>query len=210
MAEQTTWIKIDRNIERWRWYQDANTMRVFLHLLINANVTDHDFQNETIHRGELATSIGKIAESLALTYSQARTAIRHLIDSKEIASRTRPRYLVITILSYDKYQGVTRKSHDASQANDKRVTTKSQQYKNIKNIKNENNILRAASADAQILDYGGLFLSNKQWDEIEAIVGPATMLEYVDRVTEWLKDNPRQKKTHVNVLRTFLKNDGLL
>ena len=209
MAEQTTWIKIDRNIERWRWYQDANTMRVFLHLLLHANVSDHEFRTETIHRGELATSIGSISAALKLTYDQTRTALTHLKDTNEITSRTRPKYLVISITNYDKYQARPTEIPSKSQPNPKQIPSTSQQSKNIKNKKNDNNLLRV-DPDGVLQDYGGLFLSNKDWDAIEEAVGPAAMIEYVDKVAEWLADNPRQKKTHVNVLKTFLRNDGLL
>ena len=210
MAEQTTWIKIDRNILNWRWYQDTNTKVVFLHLLLTANIKDHDFRGDTIHRGEVATSIGNIAKAVGITYSQARTAIYHLIDSKEIASRTCPKYLVITVLGYDKYQGIARTSHDETQANDKQIASKSQQSKNIKKEKKENNLIRAADADAILEDYGGIFLSGHQWDEIEAAIGPTAMIEYVDKVAEWLEENQRSPKTHINVLKKFLRNDGLI
>ena len=209
MAEQTTWIKIDRNIERWRWYHDANTMRVFLHLLLHANVSDHEFQGETIHRGELATSIGNISVPLKITYDQARTALKHLKDTKEITTKKRPKYIVITITNYDKYQARTTEIPSKSQPNPKQIPSTSQQSKNIKNKKNDNNLLRV-DPDGVLQDYGGLFLSNKDWDAIEAAVGPAAMIEYVDKVAEWLADNPRQKKTHANVLKTFLRNDGLI
>ena len=44
-----TFIKLSRKIQSWRWYQDANTMRVFIHILLNANVYDHDFENITVN-----------------------------------------------------------------------------------------------------------------------------------------------------------------
>ena len=44
VADQTTFIKIDRNIMDWRWYQDPNTFRLFVHLILRANIRDHDFE----------------------------------------------------------------------------------------------------------------------------------------------------------------------
>lgn len=130
MAEKTTWIKIDRNILQWRWYQDANTMRVFLHLLLTANIKPHGFKTDTIKRGQLATSIGHIAKTLGITYNQARTALEHLKETKEITTTTRPRYLVITICNYDKYQDKPTQNASKTQANHKQTTT-------IKEDKNE-------------------------------------------------------------------------
>ena len=56
MPKKSTFIKLNRKILKWRWYQDANTFRVFVHLILLANVTDRDFENITIQRGQLVTS----------------------------------------------------------------------------------------------------------------------------------------------------------
>lgn len=133
MAEKTTWIKLDRNILQWRWYQDANTMRVFLHLLLTANIKPQGFMTDTIKRGQLATSIGHIAKTLGITYNQARTALEHLKETKEITTTTRPRYLVITVCNYDKYQDKPTQNPSKTQANHKQTTT-------IKEGKEEKNI----------------------------------------------------------------------
>ena len=133
MADKSTFIKIDRNILNWRWYQDANTMRVFFHLLLNANIADHDFEMDTIHRGEIAISIGGLAKALKITYDQARTALTHLKQTKEITTITRPKYLVISITNYDKYQARPTQNPSKSQANPKQTPT-IKEYKEIKNI----------------------------------------------------------------------------
>lgn len=130
--EPTTWIKLDRNILGWRWYQDENTFRVFIHLLLSANIEDTGFRTETIRRGECVVSMGKMAKTLGITYAQVRTALKHLQDTKEITSRQRPKYLVITVINYDKYQGNSKQNTSKSQANDKQIAT-SKEYKNIKN-----------------------------------------------------------------------------
>ena len=92
MQGKNGWIKLNRKILDWRWYQEGNTFRVFLHLLLTANVEDAEFKYDTIHRGEVATSIGNLAKSTKLTYSQVRTALDHLKFSNEIAINTRPKY----------------------------------------------------------------------------------------------------------------------
>ena len=67
MADKTTFIKIDRNILDWGWYKDANTFRVFMHLLLTANIRQHKFMGVDIGRGELATSQKSLAESLDIS-----------------------------------------------------------------------------------------------------------------------------------------------
>ena len=94
MAEKTTFIKLDRNIVNWRWYKEPNTMRVFLHLLLTANIRDYDFRYDTIHRGEVAVSIGNLGKSTGLSYDQVRTALTHLKDTNEITITREATYLI--------------------------------------------------------------------------------------------------------------------
>ena len=139
MKEPSTWIKLDRNILQWRWYQDSNTFRVFVHLLLTANIKDNDFKTETIHRGELVGSIGNIAELLGMSYDQARTALTHLKQTNEITITRRPKYLVISIVNYDKYQASPTQIPCKSQTNPNQIPIKSQQSKNNKELKERKN-----------------------------------------------------------------------
>lgn len=127
MAEKTTWIKIDRNILDWGWYTDANTFRVFLHLLITANIKPRRFLGVMINRGEVATSYASIAETLEISTQNARTAISHLKSTGEITTKRHPRFTVISIVNYDSYQGNQQASQQSS---NKRLTSDQQQSKN--------------------------------------------------------------------------------
>lgn len=135
MAKQTTWIKIDRNILNWRWYKDRNTKDVFLHLLLTANIEDRDFQLDTIHRGEVATSIGHLAESIGISYKETRTALKHLEEGKEVAIRRRPKYLVISILKYNEYQAKgTQRANEGQSKGNQRATIKEYKNERIKEL----------------------------------------------------------------------------
>lgn len=127
MADKTTWIKIDRNILHWGWYQDANTMRVFLHLLLTANVKPHKFMGVTIGRGEVATSYTKLAETLKISTRNARTAISHLKMTGEVTVKPHPKFTVISIVNYSSYQDNRQAERQAS---DKQVTGNRHQSKN--------------------------------------------------------------------------------
>ena len=146
MASRSTFIKIDRNIMRWRWYKDANTVRVFLHLILNANISDHDFENITVHRGQLVTSQKSLSNDLGLTIKQIRTALEHLKSTGEVAVTQYPKYSLITVLSYASYQDVRAGARAESgapfaaingQPKGSQGAGKGQQYKNIKKSKNE-------------------------------------------------------------------------
>lgn len=205
MQGKNGWIKLNRKILDWRWYQEGNTFRVFLHLLLTANVEDAEFKYDTIHRGEVATSIGNLAKSTKLTYSQVRTALDHLKFSNEIAIKTRPKYLVISIVKYNDYQDNRTQIANESQANRKQIASKSQQYKNIRNKEIKNNIY---TDDEERQDYGGVFLTDTEWDELQALVPDGEFIKIIDRVGDWLTDNPRPKEKHKSIVKTFMKNDG--
>lgn len=104
MAGEKTYIKLFRSLQDWRWYQDANTMRVWIHLLLNANIRDRDFERITVHRGEIVTSYASLADSLGLSVQNVRTAIEHLKSTGEITSKAYPKFQVISIVCFDMYQ----------------------------------------------------------------------------------------------------------
>ncbi len=111
MYHADTFVKLNRKILDWKWYQDATTFRVFIHLILKANVFDNDFQNITVHRGQLVTSYGHIAGDLGfyknsnINVEPIRTAIRHLKKTGEITTERIQKGLLITINNYEKYQG---------------------------------------------------------------------------------------------------------
>lgn len=98
------YVKLNRNLLDWRWYRDANTIRVFLHLLLSANFKDQPFENIIVRRGEVATSYGAIAEALHISARQARTAVTHLKVSSTVSVKQYSKFQVISIISWDLYQ----------------------------------------------------------------------------------------------------------
>ena len=140
MAEPSTFIKLFRNIRDWRWYTDANTMRVFIELLLTANIKDNDFMNVQVKRGETVTSLKKIANNLDLSMQEVRTAIDHLKATNEITCRRHSKFSVISIINYERYQGSSTNTSTSSstikqQSNNNQSTINQQQLKNIKNIR---------------------------------------------------------------------------
>lgn len=140
MAEKSTFIMLDRNITKWRWYKDGNTVRVFLHLLINANIQPCGFENITVERGQVVSSYEKIGGTLKLTPKQVRTAISHLKSTGTVATRIYPKFQVFTIVNYDYYQSFRAPNESLKgQSEGTQRATKGQQYNNINNINNVNN-----------------------------------------------------------------------
>ena len=57
-------IVIHRKITDWEWYTDANTFKVFMHLLLTANFSDQKFKGMTIKRGQRVASYESLAKEM--------------------------------------------------------------------------------------------------------------------------------------------------
>lgn len=98
------YIRLFRQFIDWEWYDDANTMRLFVHCLLLANYTDKKWRGKTIKRGQFITSQPKLAQGLKLSIKQIRGSLTKLKTTGEVAVQTTPEYSIITIKNYDLFQ----------------------------------------------------------------------------------------------------------
>ena len=101
------YIKLHRKLTKWEWYHNANTFRVFIHLLLTANYERRNFEGRTIERGQRVTSISKLSQELKVSVQSIRTALDHLKSTGELTIKTTPKYTIITINNYISYQQLT-------------------------------------------------------------------------------------------------------
>ena len=99
------YIKLHRKILEWEWYEDANTFRLFIHCLIEANHKDKEWRGININRGQFHTSIGSLGTKLKLSDKAIRIALDKLVRTKEVAIKGANNGTMITICNYDSYQG---------------------------------------------------------------------------------------------------------
>ena len=135
------WIKLHRGFTKFEWYQDANTMRVFLHLLITANHKEAKWQGNVIGRGQLITSHANLANDLGLTIQNVRTSLLKLKKSENLTIKSTSKFTLLSVCNYDTYQSedyatntpINRRVTDEQQSSNNQVTTN----KNDKNKKEE-------------------------------------------------------------------------
>ena len=131
------YIKLYRQVMRWEWYDDANTFRLFIHLLLKANYEDAQWRGLTIKRGQLFTSIGHLSHELKLSDKAIRIALDKLIKTKEVASKGASNGTTITICKYDSYQSIfNTEGQTEGQTKGKRGATNNKNNNN-KEIKNK-------------------------------------------------------------------------
>ena len=141
------YVKLFRSIEKWEWYTDVNTTKLFLHCLIKANHKASKWRGIVIESGSFITSYGKLSAETGLSVRNVRTSLNRLKSTQEVTHQTTNDYSIISIVKWSLYQSsedladtendtvsdnqVTSKR----QASDKQVTTN----KNDKNVKNDKN-----------------------------------------------------------------------
>lgn len=69
-----SWLKIHRQLTGWEWYADADTLRVFLHLLLTVQYD----------AGTVWTTADKLAETLKIQKHRVVVALGNLVKSGEI------------------------------------------------------------------------------------------------------------------------------
>lgn len=97
-------IKLFHKFCEWEWYDNPSVKILFIHLLLKANIRAKKWQGTTIERGQLVSSIEKLATANGLTVQQTRTALKNLQTTKEIEIETTKRYSKITVKNYNLYQ----------------------------------------------------------------------------------------------------------
>lgn len=141
------YIKLQRKFTSWEWYKNANTSRVFLHLLLIAEWEDRAFEGHIIPAGCVYVSIPKIASDLKLSTKEVRTALQHLQGSGEIGKETSAKWAskgqVLRIENWAFYQGEASKNgrQTAGKRQAKGKSTIIKENKNIKNSKQEEDVL---------------------------------------------------------------------
>jgi len=128
-------IKIYKKMLEWEWYDDTNTVRLFLHCLIKANWKSGSWHGIKYEPGQFITSLPTLAAETHLSIQQVRTALAHLKSTGEITDEQQANCRVITVNSWCVYQGDNRRSNrsvtDHQQATN-RPSTVDKEYKEYK------------------------------------------------------------------------------
>lgn len=131
-----SFIKLDRKILNWEWYQDINTKTVFLHLLLKASYKPMRYRGIDLEAGQLITTLGELASETGLSQMQIRTALTHLESTNEIIKKATNRFSLITIVKWADYQGFD--PNDNKQITSKQQTDNKQYiYKEVKKLRNK-------------------------------------------------------------------------
>lgn len=180
------WIKTYRKLLEWEHYRNGNVVRLFLHLLLMANVEDKEWKGVTIKRGQLVTSVSKLANELGLTINQIRTSKTTLKNSGEITVKTTNKFSVITICKFESYQDCEKVQSQAKSQAKPQATThpKPQQLKNNKEDKN-----KSTNVDIPLYPPG---LEPKASKKYSFVVAP----EFEEAFSTWLEYKHQRRQSY--------------
>ena len=130
------WIKLHRSLLDWEWYDDSNTCRLFIHLLLRANHKPKNWRGIAINTGQLLTGRKVLAEQTGLSEQQVRTSLNKLKSTNEITIKSTSHNSLITLVCWESYQ---QNNQDDNQAVTKQQPTDNQAVTTNKNVKNDNN-----------------------------------------------------------------------
>ena len=156
-------VSLYRSLLDWEWYQDGNTTRVFIHCLLKANHQPKKWRGITVETGTFISSRGAIAAELGLSDKEVRTALRHLSETGEVASKSTNKYTIYKVENWDLYQSKGQQRASKGPAKGQQRATNN----NDNNDNNENNkrskafdpmqIVQESYSDRQILDAWAAF-----------------------------------------------------
>ena len=128
------WIKIHRKVLEWEWYDDPNTFRLFMHLILKANHKDKKYRGQIVKAGCLLTGRELLSSETGLSIQQVRTCLERLKSTNEITINSSRQGTIIQVVKYKDYQVSTNDVTTNQPQDNQQVTTN-------KNVKNEKEVL---------------------------------------------------------------------
>lgn len=179
------WITIHRQIQdHWIW-QDPEKLRAWLDLILMANHEKAEVGLREgmviVNRGQLITSIGKLAERWKWSKDRVRRFLKVLSDTNMIVRKSDTHKTTITIVNYDKFQDkpttnkTTNKtsSKTSSKTSGKTRTTMNNNDKQIN--KEAESLLEEAPASEEdddenyVQDPSTMWCTDEEWEAGEVI-----------------------------------------
>ena len=124
------YIKIDRGIMDWEWWDDDKVLKLWLTVLLLANWEDKKWHGKDIPRGSFWTSIESLSEASGLSTQEVRTALCKLISTGELTSKATNQGRLITVVKYGVFQDDTSKSNKRINKQPNKQATTTEEIKN--------------------------------------------------------------------------------
>lgn len=137
------WIKLHRKLLEWEWYDDKNTMRLWIHILLKVNHEPKKWHGVDVLPGTFITSYSSLSEETGLSIKKIRLSLDKLENSGNVARKTTNKWQAVTVMNWELYQScqdetASNETNKGQTKGKQRATTK--EYKNIRSKEDKNNI----------------------------------------------------------------------
>ena len=198
------YIKLYRSLLDWEWYDEPNTLRLFLHLLLTVNFEEKSWRGVAVKRGQRITSYGQLAEETKISVQSIRTAIKHLKSTGELTHQATPQYGLFTVVNYDKYQAATPQPSADQPADNSQQTDHQQQLKKDKKEKKEK---KEESGRTSLGEFGNVSLSQQEHQKLIDRFGNNETARAVEELSAYCRSRGRAYKDYYATLISWCKRN---
>lgn len=182
------YVKLHRKLTKWGWYKNANTARLFIHLLLTANYESRGFENITVGRGQRIISYEVLAEELGLSVQNIRTALEHLKSTGEVTVSSHAKFSVATVNNYSLYQqGNKELTDDQHSANIQLTDSQQPANNNERKKKKDKESKNVEEGCKRFGEYRHVVLSDEQYGRLLSEFGEAVLTKYIRKIDEWIQ-----------------------
>lgn len=198
-------ISLHRSILDWEWYEDVNTCRLFIHLLLTAEFKPTRTRGKAIKRGQRLATVRGLCKETGLSDSNTRTAINRLKSTHEITCEPSPQGTVITVKNYSKYQCVTQQPTHNPHTKPKNPHTTLTPSSN-KIINNKRECVLTHSNVPFCGEFKNVLISPEEMDKLKEIA-PGQYQDYIEQLSGYLASTGKKYKSHYATIRNWIRRD---
>lgn len=203
------YIKLHRKIVDWEWYDDLNTFKLWIHLLLKVNHEDKKWRGELVKRGSCISSYQSLSAETGLTVQQVRTSLNKLIETNDITKLSRTKNTLFIVTNYNMYQDSQQTDEQTNNMQDNKQSTNNQQTsnkqvttnKNDKNVKNDKNEKKKESKHTHGL-YKHVRLTDSEYEKLKHDF--PFYQDLITKLDEYIETSGKTYKNHNLVLRGWV------
>lgn len=94
-------VQLADNLSEWEWFNDKNTVYVYIRLLLSASWGERDYKGVHLQRGQLIISQREFADKCGITRQELRTIFNRLTATRKITITSTHKFSLITVVEYD-------------------------------------------------------------------------------------------------------------
>lgn len=94
-------VQLSDDLSSWEWFNDKNTVYVYIRLLLGASWGERDYRGVHLQRGQLVISQREFADKCGISRQELRTILDRLIATHKITQTSTHKFSLITVVEYD-------------------------------------------------------------------------------------------------------------